>query len=347
MPDSTPATARVYLAGQDPAGLAAFAQAVSDENSPQYGKYLSAADAKAKFDASDAQVKAVTAWLTGAGLKVTATTTHYVEVSGPTGALAKALGTSFHNFRTASGLRKAPVKDAVVPATVADDVLAVGNLTDAAATQKATSDAVSVAAAGPRRRTRPPAPPAPPPRTSPPRPRRRRPRCRPCRPARPTATTRTSPRVRPATRRTSRSRPARRAEPAAQGLRRHRLEGDRQGRHRRDHRRVRLPSIRPTPTPSRPRTETSRSPRSVQGGRDPRPVEQPARLRWTVVGRGGAGGRLCTASRRANVVSVGPTPARTPTWTPRWRPRRQPPGRCRLQLVGRDHARRSGDTTRL
>ncbi|WP_157536567.1 S53 family peptidase [Kitasatospora mediocidica] len=146
VPDSTPATARIYLAGQDPKALAALAQAVSDENSPQYGQYLSAADAKAKFDASDAQVKAVTAWLTGAGLKVTSTTTHYVEVSGPTGALAKALGTQFHNFRTATGVRRAPAKNAVVPAAVADDVLAVGNLVDDPS-QKASSDAVSVAAA--------------------------------------------------------------------------------------------------------------------------------------------------------------------------------------------------------
>ncbi|MEZ0024854.1 subtilase family serine protease [Kitasatospora sp. MAP12-15] len=145
VPDSTPATARVYLAGQDAQGLAAFAQAVSDESSPLYGKFLSAADAKARFGASAAQVKAVTAWVTGAGLKVTATTAQYVEVSGTTGTLAKAFGTQFRNYRTADGTHKAPAKDAVVPASVANSIIGIGGLADPI--QKASSQAVSVASA--------------------------------------------------------------------------------------------------------------------------------------------------------------------------------------------------------
>ncbi|MFB7662410.1 protease pro-enzyme activation domain-containing protein [Kitasatospora sp. NPDC056138] len=140
--DSVQSTARVYLAGQNQAGLAALAKAVSDVNSPDYGKFLSAEDAKAKFGATPAQVKAVTAWLTGAGLKVTDQTAHYLEVSGTTGALTKAFGAPIHTYRTADGTHRAPARDAVVPASVADAVLGVADLTDTH--HKAVSQAVSV-----------------------------------------------------------------------------------------------------------------------------------------------------------------------------------------------------------
>ncbi|MFI9269181.1 protease pro-enzyme activation domain-containing protein [Kitasatospora sp. NPDC052896] len=145
VPDSTPATARVYLAGRDPQGLAAFAQAVSSPDSSQYGEFLSAADVKARFGPSEQQVKAVTDWVTGAGLKVTATTEHYVEVSGTTAGMTKAFGTRFRNYRTADGTQSAPASDAVVPAGVANAVLDIGGLTSV--NQKSASQAVSVAAA--------------------------------------------------------------------------------------------------------------------------------------------------------------------------------------------------------
>jgi len=140
--DSTPGTARIYLAGQDQAGLTALAKAVSDTGSPAYGQFLSAAEAKARFGATPAQVEAVTAWATGAGLTVTETTAHYLQVSGSTAALAKAFGTQFHNYRTADGTHRAPTKDAVVPAAIAGSVLAVGGLSDVA--HKDVSHAVSV-----------------------------------------------------------------------------------------------------------------------------------------------------------------------------------------------------------
>ncbi len=142
VPDSTPATVRVYLAGKDEQGLAAFAKAVSDPTSPSYGQFLSAADAKARFGTSEAQVKAVTQWVTGAGLTVEQTTAHYVQVSGSTGALAKAFGTGFRNYRTPDGTHKAPATDAVVPAGVASAVIGVDGLADSV--HKAASGAVSV-----------------------------------------------------------------------------------------------------------------------------------------------------------------------------------------------------------
>ena len=46
--DGAQVSARVYLAGKDAAGLAAYAKAVSDPDSASYGKYLSAKQAQAR-----------------------------------------------------------------------------------------------------------------------------------------------------------------------------------------------------------------------------------------------------------------------------------------------------------
>ncbi|PYC78127.1 serine protease [Streptomyces tateyamensis] len=145
VPDGTPNAARIYLAGKDPQSLAAYAQAVSSPNSPHYGQYLSAAEAKARFGATPEQVKAVTEWVQSAGLTVDAVTTHYLQVSGTTGAMAKAFGTSFHNFRTDSGVRSAPVSDVQLPASVSGAVLNISGLTSAAG--KSASQAISQATA--------------------------------------------------------------------------------------------------------------------------------------------------------------------------------------------------------
>jgi subtilase family serine protease len=145
VPAGTAATARVYLASRDQAGLDAFAKAVSDPHSPQYGHFLSADQVQSRFGTSPEQVKAVSQWLTDAGLTITETNQHYLQVSGTTDQLTRALGAQFRNYRTADGLHKAPATDAVVPARVAGAVLAVDGLADAV--HKASSDAVSQATA--------------------------------------------------------------------------------------------------------------------------------------------------------------------------------------------------------
>ena len=76
---------KVYLAGQDPDGLAAVATEVSTPSSALYGHYLSPEEVRARFGPSDGAISAVRAWLTGAGLTVTAVDDRvagYVEASG-------------------------------------------------------------------------------------------------------------------------------------------------------------------------------------------------------------------------------------------------------------------------
>jgi subtilase family serine protease len=128
---SAAVTARVYLAGQDPAGLAAFARAVSDPASPQYGHYLTAAQVAQRFGATPRQVAAVHAWLTASGFRVTEVNRHYLGVSGNAAAVQRAFATKLHAYRKDGHLYTAPAQAATAPAAVASAVLAVTGLDDA------------------------------------------------------------------------------------------------------------------------------------------------------------------------------------------------------------------------
>ncbi|GAA2201852.1 S53 family peptidase [Streptomyces bangladeshensis] len=130
-PDSARVEARVYLAGRDRAGLAAYARAVSDPASPQYGKFLSARKAQARFGATKAQVAAVKSWLTSSGLTVTAVTPHYVAVSGDVAAAEQAFGTQLHNYTKGARTYRAPARTASVPAALQGAVLTVTGLDNA------------------------------------------------------------------------------------------------------------------------------------------------------------------------------------------------------------------------
>ncbi|GHI08197.1 serine protease [Streptomyces cellostaticus] len=129
--DNAQVKARVYLAGKNAAGLAAYAKAVSDPSSAQYGKYLSAKKAQARFGATKAQVAAVKSWLKSAGLQVTEVTAHYVAVTGDVSAAEKAFGTQLHNFTKGGKTYRAPAKTASAPAGLKGAVLTVTGLDNA------------------------------------------------------------------------------------------------------------------------------------------------------------------------------------------------------------------------
>ncbi|MEV6110179.1 S53 family peptidase [Streptomyces sp. NPDC051940] len=124
-------TVRVYLAGRDAAGLTAYAKAVSDPKSAQYGRYLTPAQAEARFGASPEQLAAVTAWLKGAGLRITARTAHYLEVTGTAAAAGRAFGTELHDYARKGHTYRAPARTASVPASLDGAVLTVTGLSDA------------------------------------------------------------------------------------------------------------------------------------------------------------------------------------------------------------------------
>ncbi len=122
---STEFTGTVYLAGQNPQGLAAYAKAVSDPHNASYGKYLSTAAFASHYGTTKAQTASVTKWLTGAGLTVVTTTEHAITVKGTSAAITKAFGTGIHQYRVAGKVRHAPARNVVVPASVSSAILGV------------------------------------------------------------------------------------------------------------------------------------------------------------------------------------------------------------------------------
>ncbi|WP_405741979.1 S53 family peptidase [Streptomyces sp. NBC_01525] len=129
--ENTGITARVYLAGRDADGLAAYAKAVSDPHSAHYGKYLTPGQVKARYGATRQQVNAVTDWLRGAGLKVTEAGSRYLTVHGPASAAERAFATDLHNYRKGSHTYHAPSATASAPASLGGAVLTVTGLDNA------------------------------------------------------------------------------------------------------------------------------------------------------------------------------------------------------------------------
>jgi subtilase family serine protease len=133
-------TARVYLAGQDPAGLAAYAQAVSTPGNASYGQYLTPDQVQDRFGPTSDQITAVRDWLTGAGLTVTSVvgkTDGYVAVTGSVRAAAKAFSVTFHNYKGPDQRTdRAPGQAASAPASVGGAVVAVTGLDTATHTMR-------------------------------------------------------------------------------------------------------------------------------------------------------------------------------------------------------------------
>jgi subtilase family serine protease len=127
---------RVYLAGPDPAGLSAYATAVSTPDNALYGQYLSPAEVKARFGPTGAEISAVENWLTGSGLTVTEVNdgvAGYVAVGGSVQAAIQAFGVTFGTFLGPDKKAdRAPEQDATVPVSLADHVMAVSGLDTAA-----------------------------------------------------------------------------------------------------------------------------------------------------------------------------------------------------------------------
>jgi subtilase family serine protease len=129
--DSGKVSVRVYLAGKDAKGLAAYSRAVSDPRSALYGRYLTAAQAQARYGATKAQIAEVTRWLTSSGLKVTGSNKHYITVTGDVAAAEKAFGTQLHNYAKGAHTYHAPATTASAPASLRGAVLTVTGLDNA------------------------------------------------------------------------------------------------------------------------------------------------------------------------------------------------------------------------
>ncbi len=123
--------ARVYLAPRG--GLAAVKQAaiaMSTPGSASYRKFLTPAQYRTRFGTTAATVRAVSSYLTSAGLRVTGVgaSNRYVTVKGTVAAAEKAFGAQLERYRHAGRIVRAPSSLVRMPASVASSVLTVTGL---------------------------------------------------------------------------------------------------------------------------------------------------------------------------------------------------------------------------
>jgi len=128
VPGTEPVSFDVALAGQDPSGLAAAVAAVSTPGSPDYRRYLSAAQYAASYGPSAGEVTAVSAALRGEGLTVGTIPAggNLLPVSGTAAQVSAALSTPLESVRLPGAadslVNTAPPE---VPAAIASAVTAV------------------------------------------------------------------------------------------------------------------------------------------------------------------------------------------------------------------------------
>ncbi|MEV4603244.1 S53 family peptidase [Amycolatopsis sp. NPDC049253] len=125
---ATVVSGRVYLAGRDPAGLAASAADVSDPDSKNYGRYLSTAQALSRFGPTPQQADRVSGWLASNDLHVTARTRNYVTFEGPAAAVDSAFAVKLTSYTRHGTTYRSAGEPPSVPASMAHDVLAVTGL---------------------------------------------------------------------------------------------------------------------------------------------------------------------------------------------------------------------------
>ncbi|MGD0558995.1 MAG: S53 family peptidase [Streptosporangiaceae bacterium] len=117
---------RVYLAGQHAAGLAAAALAVSTPRTSGYARYLTPAQYRQRYGPTAGQVRAVTSWLTVAGMKITASTAHYIAVQATVAQVDQAFDTQVVQYVASATV--GIVGTLSVPAALGADVATVTGL---------------------------------------------------------------------------------------------------------------------------------------------------------------------------------------------------------------------------
>src|SRR4051794_4401679 len=122
-------TITVALRPTHEADLDALLDDLYDPASPNYGRWLGSGEFTSRFGPDPAQVAEVTGWLEGQGLHATPAQGMAVSATGDAQDVARALGVTFSNYRTADGDTGYIASDApLVPRVVADGVAAIVGL---------------------------------------------------------------------------------------------------------------------------------------------------------------------------------------------------------------------------
>jgi subtilase family serine protease len=125
----------VYLKMRNQAGAAAVAAAVSDPNSNSYGHYLSPAQVRARYAATDATVQSVRQWLSSAGFTVGATASNnaYIQASGNATQIQHAFAVHLNVYSVTGQHRRAVDANLNMPSSILASVVSVNGLNQALA----------------------------------------------------------------------------------------------------------------------------------------------------------------------------------------------------------------------
>jgi subtilase family serine protease len=125
---------RVYLGWQNADAAAAFAQAVSDPSSSQYGQYITPQEFRRQFAPSQNQVGAVQSWLKSQGFSIdyTPTNNHYVAAEGTIAQAQAAFGVQFGMYKVNGKTVRSPVSEVSIPTSLATTVNGVLGLDESA-----------------------------------------------------------------------------------------------------------------------------------------------------------------------------------------------------------------------
>ncbi len=125
---------RVYLGWNNPSAAVALAQAVSNPNSPVYGKYLTPVQFHQKFAPTQLQVNAVQSWLRNQGFTVNYTpqNNHYVSAEGTVAQAEAAFGVKFGMYTVNGVSVRSPSSNLSIPNSLSSLVTGVIGLDDSA-----------------------------------------------------------------------------------------------------------------------------------------------------------------------------------------------------------------------
>lgn len=120
-------TFRVYLRTRNEPGAEALAQALSDPTSATYAHYLTPAQVKERFAATQSQVDSVRTWLGASGFTIDTVPTNnaYVEATGTTAQIDSAFRVQLGEYKIAGQTLRAPATDLSIPANLTSTVLGV------------------------------------------------------------------------------------------------------------------------------------------------------------------------------------------------------------------------------
>lgn len=125
---------RVYLGWQNASAAEAFALAVSDPHSAQYGQYLTPQQFRRQFAPSQSQVGAVQSWLKSQGFTVdyTPANNHYVAAEGTVAQAQAAFNVQFGVYKVNGKSVKSPSANLSIPSSLSAVVTGVIGLDDSA-----------------------------------------------------------------------------------------------------------------------------------------------------------------------------------------------------------------------